>query len=138
MFLGRQPQPKAAEKKPAATMNGKFLYCKVGYTTRRHASALSVRPSGAAQSVRRRPRLTPLGHLIHLADSALGRWFQEMMSNQFKPDQTGFGLLCLCVCVSVCVLGEVVLCDRMSAACICVSWSKVMFCVVVCLFRVSK
>jgi len=36
------------------------------------------------------------------------------------------------------VLGEVVLCDRMSAACMCVSWSKVMFCVVVCLFRVSK
>ena len=52
---------------------------------------------------RRRPRLAPLGHLVHLADSALGRWFQEMMSNHFKPDQTGFCLLCVCVCVSVCV-----------------------------------
>jgi len=90
----------------------------------------------------RQPRLAPLGHLVHIADSALGRWFQEMMSNQFKRDHTGFGLLCVCVCVcvcvSVCVLDEVVLCDRMSAACMCVSWSKVMFCVVVCLFRVSK
>ena len=47
------------------------------------------------------------------------------MSNQFKPDQTGFGRLCVCVCVCVCVRaclyvcwGEVVLCDRMSAACL--------------------
>ena len=30
MFLGKQPQPKAAEKKSAATMNGKFSYCIVG------------------------------------------------------------------------------------------------------------
>jgi len=51
---------------------------------------------------RRRPRLAPLGHLVHLADSALGRWFQEMMSNHFKPDQTGFGLLCVCACLYVC------------------------------------
>ena len=69
------------------------------------------------------------GHLVHLADSALGRWFQEMVSNQFKPDQTGFGRVCVCVCVCVRVRvyvraclyvcwGEIVLCDRMSAACL--------------------
>ena len=52
---------------------------------------------------RRRPRLAPLGHLVHLADNALGRWFQEMMSNHFKLDQTGFGLLCVCVCVCACL-----------------------------------
>jgi len=52
---------------------------------------------------RRRPRPAHLGHLVHLADSALGRWFQEMMSNQLKPDQTGFGLLCVCVRVCMCV-----------------------------------
>ena len=75
---------------------------------------------------RRRPRLAPLGHLVHLADSALGRWFQEMMSNHFKPDQTGF---CVCVCACLYVLGE----DRMSAACmsvgvrLCFAWSCVCF-----------
>jgi len=61
-----------------------------------------------------RLRLAPLGHLVHIADSAIGRWFQEMTSNQFKPDQTGFGLLCVYVCVSVCVLGEVVCLFRVS------------------------
>ena len=87
---------------------------------------------------RHRPRLAPLGHLVHLADSALGRWFQEIMSNQFKPDQTSFGLslslslslcVCVCVCVSIYVLGE----DLMSAACmsvkvrLCFAWSCVCF-----------
>ena len=85
---------------------------------------------------RRRPRLAPLGHLVHLADSALGRWFQEMMSNHFKLDQTGFGLLCVCVCVCV----HVCMCvEQGSDVCrMYVCWGKVMFCVVVCLFRVSK
>ena len=68
----------------------------------------------------RQPRLAPLGHLVHIADSALGRWFQEMMSNQFKPIQTGCGRLAVWY-MYVCLLE-----------------GEVMFCVVVCLFRVSK
>ena len=51
---------------------------------------------------------------------ALGRWFQEMMSNQLKPIQTGFDRLAVCY-MYVCLLE-----------------GEVMFCVVVCMFRVIK
>ena len=85
----------------------------------------------------RQPRLAPLGHLVHIADSALGRWFQEMMSNQFKPDHTGFGLLCVCVCVCVrlfvcwtrlfCVIGCLPhVCVSLGAR-LCFAWSCVSF-----------
>ena len=46
--------------------------------------------------------------------------------------------MCVCLCVSVCVLGEVVLRDRVTAAYVYVCRGEVMFCVVVYLFRASK
>jgi len=44
----------------------------------------------------------------------------------------------VCLCVSVCVMGEVVLRDRVTDACMYVCRGEVMFCMVVCLVRVSK